>query len=532
MSQLLFNEVIYNNIPQNNFPLDHDRKFSMQMGYAVPCKVQEVVPGGTYYSNTSQLVRMAPMLAPLMHRVNVCVHSFFVPNRILWPGWEDAVASPLDPLNPMPFIKPAAGIGVGTLADYLGYPTGAFNDREFNALPIAAYNLIWNEYYRDQWLQEEINAELIDGNNNATADIGTAWVTKPLKRAWQKDYFTSCLPQPQAGEPVTIPIGGTATIEYNVAATGATTQLRRIGVAGQPAPASSGYVAGNISYSSDGVDDALLSALTGDPLGNEQPINIDNSANLLVNLESATATTINDLRVAITLQQWLEMNQRSGDRYIESLRSHFGVAPNDARLQRPEYIGGSKTNISFSEVLQTSSSDAETPQANMAGHGISLGQGNGYKYYAQEHGFIISIISVMPDTSYINPTPKHLLNRDFLEYLDPLFANLGEEPVLNREVQGDHTTPNGTFGYQSKFASYKFNHNTVHGQFKTTLKFWHMSRELLNPVLNENFIESDPTKRIFAVEDEDEDELYVQMYHEDRALLPLPRYSIPGVAKV
>lgn len=526
MSQL-FEEVMYNNIPRNYFDLSHDRKFSMRMGELTPVLVQEVVPGDSFTISHEQLIRMSPMIAPVMHRVNVSVHSFFVPNRLLWgENWEEFISDPLNSENPAPFIKVgASGIPVGVLMDYLGYPTGvkAVTDQKFNPFAISAYNLIWNEYYRDQNLQAEKEYKLVDGDNSATADIINARVLRPYRRAWQKDYFTSALPSPQKGEAVTIPIGGTANITYDNGA-GSVTVLRNPDDGNIPA---SDAVLKAISTGT------LVSPITGVDSGTGLPTisyNVDNSEQLLVDLTTATAININDLREASALQRWLEINARSGTRYIETLRARFGVSSDDARLQRPEYLGGGKTNISFSEVLQMSSSDATTPQGNMAGHGISAGQSNRFRLNAKEHGFIISIMSVMPDASYINPTPRWCTRLDSLDYLDPAFAQLGEQEVLMAEVRGDCeiAVKDDVFGYQSKYAEYKFNHNTVHGQFKSTLNYWHLSRDFAtDPVLNGEFIECKPSKRIFAVEDEDEDELFVVLFNQMSATRPLPRYNIP-----
>ena len=506
-----FDDVVYNNIPRNTFDLSNDRKFSFNMGELVPILTQEVVPGDTFSIREEHIIRVAPLVSPVMHRVNVSTHYFFVPNRLLWAGWEDFISNPTDPTNPAPQFNTDAPTESGSIMDYLGYPTGEVI-RFQNPMPISAYNLIWNEYYRDQNLQQPKAYELIDGSNFDPEIVGCQ-ATKPYKRAWQKDYFTSALPFPQKGEPVSIGIGGTADVKYKSGITPIPTVKD---FNGNPV----GYANKNLIVDANGelrVDDVI-----------DAGARLDNSGNLEVDLASSSAITIEQLRRATRLQQWLEINARSGTRYVENIMAHFGVKSQDSRLQRPEYLGGGKSNISFSEVLQMSASDTVTPQGNMSGHGINVGNSANIKNTFQEHGFIIGIMSVLPDTAYMNPSPKWTTRFDPLEYLWPTFAQLGEQPVLNYELNGESNDE--IFGYQSRYADYKFNHNTVHGDFKGNLDFWHMSRKIEgNPLLNSNFIEADPTTRIYAVEEANVDKLYCQLYHRISAQRPLPRNNIPTI---
>ena len=512
MQNNIFEDVMYNNVPRNSFDLSHDRKFSAKLGRLYPCLVQEIVPGDSFSVQSEQLIRMAPLVSPVMHRVTATTHYFFVPNRLLWQGWEDFITNPLDTGNPAPRIRkqdfPMSDNtdDIGKISDYLGYPTNSPVDAEFNPFPFAAYNLIFNEYYRDQNLQLEKFCGLHDGYNTEDT-IDSMWASEPYKRAWNKDYFTSALPEPQKGEAVTLPLGVSADVNYVN-----NSQTRAYDTSGNPSPNSSIYA------SNGGLNTA-----------NSVNVSLDVSDSLEVDLTSATAITVEDLRRATRLQEWLEINARGGTRYIESIQNHFGVKSPDARLQRPEYLGGGKSNISFSEVLQTSSSDQTTPQGNMAGHGINVGNSNRMDNVTfTEHGFIIGIFSVMPETAYMNSTPRWSFRFDPLDYLWPKFAQLGEQPVYAKEVNGASNNGETVFGYQSRYADYKYNHNTVHGDFKGNLDFWHMARKINDtPSLNDAFIECDATTRVFAVEDPEIDNMYVHMFHRINARRPLPRYNIP-----
>ena len=511
MQNNIFEDVMYNNVPRNSFDLSHDRKFSAKLGRLYPCLVQEVVPGDSFSVQSEQLIRMAPLVSPVMHRVTATTHYFFVPNRLLWEGWEDFITNPLSTDNPAPRYSPQSTIPVevGSIADYLGYPTGIIpNEHYFNPLPYAAYNLIYNEYYRDQNLQDELPCKLVDGLNDL-GDIGDPFITYPYRRAWNKDYFTSALPEPQKGEAVTLPLGASADINYVN-----NSKTLAYDTNGNPLV--------------DGLNNATVYSTANGLKSNNKDVSLDVSDSLEVDLSSATAITVEDLRRATRLQEWLEINARGGTRYIESIQNHFGVKSPDARLQRPEYLGGGKSNISFSEVLQTSSSDQTTPQGNMAGHGINVGNSNRMDNVTfTEHGFIIGIFSVMPDTAYINTTPRWSFRFDPLDYLWPKFAQLGEQPVYRKEVNGSAINGDEVFGYQSRYAEYKYNHNTVHGEFKTNLDFWHMARKVENPVLNLSFIKCDPDQRVFAVTDQELDKMYIHMFHRINARRPLPRYNIP-----
>lgn len=503
----------------NQFNLTHDKKLSCRFGQLVPVLCQEVIPGDNWQMSTEHMMRLAPMVAPMMHHCEVIMHNFFVPNRIVWPGWEDFITTGDEPgsITPAaPFFK-WKGYDIGSIPDYLGLPVLSPQNSgktRINAIPMAGYNKIFNEYYRDQNLQTKKYDELVDGDNDLPLAASGVF-GKPYNRAWTQDYFTSSLPFAQKGLPVTLPLGTTADVFYQAGEPFSTVR----DASGNP------IAQGDIKVLiNDG--QLVLDPASGSPIN----ANIDNAKNLQVDLTTAQAADINSLRTAIKVQEWLERNARIGTRYTEQLRGHFNVISDDARLQRPEYFGGSKSPIIISEVLQTSET-ATTPQGNLAGKGMSANENNYSQYYAKEHGFIFVIMSVMPKPAYMQGLNKQWSRFDKFDYYFPEFAHLGEQNVLNQELYFADD-PNGedtqTFGYQARFAEYKEIQSSVHGEFRTTLDFWHMSRKFGSlPGLNENFIQckNEEVERVFAVSDEDN--LWVHILHKIACRRKMPQFGIP-----
>ncbi len=527
----IFNEILVNKPKSNTFNLSHDRKMSMQMGTLTPTLVMDVLPGDKINLNSTQMLRFAPMIAPVMHRIDVFTHFFFVPNRLTWSNWEDFITGGEDGLDNsvFPYIKcDQTTSAPGTLADYLGIPllpsaAGSVFQSEVSALPFAAYSLIFNEYYRDQNLIEKRPFELVDGYQG---DPISGKLQMIQNRAWQHDYFTSALPWTQKGPEATIPIGGTAPLIFD--ATG--DYQNTYDTAGNSLTGTEPLQTDSIF----GAGSRMIAGITGQP-GTKDAI-LDVSKQHKADLSSATSSSINDLRQAFRLQEWLEKNARGGSRYIEVIKSHFGVTSSDARLQRPEYLGGGKSPVTISEVLQTSESGVAstdpTPQGNMAGHGINVGGSNNFSYYAQEHGYIIGIMSVMPKTAYFQGIPKHFKKFDKFDYYFPSFAHLGEQPILTEEIYAQGTIKDeSVFGYTPRYAEYKHMLSSVHGEFRTTLEFWHMARKFdSQPYLNEEFINCDPTERIFAVQGTPTDpveQIYAHIFHDLKATRLMPYFGTP-----
>ena len=528
----IFSKVAMPRPQHNTFDLSHSRKFSMNIGKITPISVMECVPGDSFNIKTTQLVRFAPLLAPIMHEASVYCHFFFVPNRIVWDQWEEYITGGEDAADPsyvppvFPYIElDSSGVlSDGDLSDYLGLPTGPAgtfpNGTQISALPFVGFNKIYNEYYRDQNLCDKRWEDAVAGSNNAS--LTTGWNTLP-NRAWQHDYYTSALPWTQKGPEATIPLGTTAPLinqdgngqasEFKISTTGALDGSATL-------QSSGGLVPGLLT---DGVDANLRQ--------------LDITEHTQVDLTDATASSINDLRRAFRLQEWLERNARGGSRYIEVILAHFGVQSSDARLQRPEFLGGSATPITISEVLQTSDNAAEnTPQGNMAGHGVSVGSSNYVSYKCEEHGYIMGMMTIMPKTAYQQGIPKHFTKFDKFEYFWPSFANIGEQPILNKELYtADDGANDNVFGYTPRYAEYKYLPSTVHGKFRDDatggLSFWHMGRIFgSRPQLNSTFIEcqEDEVDRVFAVPDADE-KLYVYLHNKVKARRPMPYFGTPTI---
>lgn len=516
----IFDSVRANRPKRNLFDLSHDVKLSMNMGDLVPVLCQEVVPGDKFQVNTESLIRLAPMIAPMMHRVNVYMHYFFVPNRLVFDSWKDFITGGEKGTyqGPFPMISAASNqtalpyLKEGFLADYFGIPP--LSDGvpvSFSALPFRAYQLIYNEFFRDQNLEDPVSFGL--GGSVDPKDIPALLTMR--QRCWEKDYFTSALPWAQRGNEVDLPLTGNATVYAQN--NGEDTFF---------------HVGGNISGTAN-ITGQFDGGKHGVTTVNGQQAFYDPNGTMYADMSDVSGVTINELRRATRLQAWLERNARGGSRYIEQILSHFGVQSSDARLQRPEYLGGGKTPIVISEVLQTSeSNDQSTPQGNMSGHGISVGNSNQFSRFFEEHGYIIGIMSVLPRSGYQQGIAKHFFKSDRFDYFWPEFAHLGEQPVLNKELylDPDGESNNAVFGYQPRYCEYKYAPSRVHGEFRSSLSYWHLGRIFsAPPALNSQFVHVQPTEtsRVFAVEDPGTDKLYVQLYHNIRANRPMPKFGTP-----
>jgi hypothetical protein len=636
------------------FNLTHERKFSCKFGQLVPIMCEDVLPGDTFSNVVELFVRLAPQLAPVMHRVSVSTHFFFVPNRIIWRtsdpadgqtehdaphnGWERFITgyendgrTPTEEAGDELECEPTLGINypttttdkdgkettaipsdrkptAGSLFDYLyGIPTTTLsgdpqnNKIKVSALPARAYSLIWNEYYRDEDLQDPVSVSF-RSNDTETDKKGhllgfdTFTAANIFHRCYEKDYFTSARPWPQKGPPVTVPVSGSAPVRYVNNGRAQVVGLDKGNMVG-PASFSLGAVIDTDDiYSTKGLEKVAHSQLikgdggltdTGvsiktDASGNPylaankggtdtnvfniqgahstntdyNHMHIDPNGTLYADLQKTTGITINKLRLSFQLQKFLERNARAGARYVESILAHFQERSPDFRLDRPEFLGGSKSHIVFSEVLQTgldnSAGNAQkSPLGSMAGHAFSAERKYTFKRHFSEHGWIIGILSVMPRTSYQQGVPRRFNRKNRWDYYFPEFAHLGEQAILSKELavvdedsESDVVNPDTDkkfkwnevpFGYQAVWDEYRRRESSVHGDFRTSLSYWHMGRVFTSandrpPQLTDTFVHfqsKETSDRVFP--DASTDMVWIQLINHLHAVRPMPRFGIPGL---
>lgn len=502
-----------NNFDKRNvFDLSHPVKTTLDMGQLVPVMCEQVFPGDVWKMNTDAVVRAAPMLAPIMHKVDLFTHSFFVPMRLLWEDWENFITGGKngDDASVKPTIKFPNGVAENSLGDYLGFPTGVANS-EFDALPFRAYAKIYNDWYRPENLEDEIPMVETEGEDTETN-------TELQRRCWAKDYFTNALPWPQRGDATFLPLGTQApVVRSGDTSADVPTFVPLDSQNSTPQWLNSGVVSGNTGIIKNSGGDAFGNALMFARSG------------LKADLTSATAITVDALRTAIQTQQWAYLAARAGYRYIEWVQAFFGQKSSDARLQRSEYLGGGRSPILISEVLQTSSTDSTSPQGNMSGHGISASRSHTWKKNFEEHGIVITLMSIMPKAGYFQGLDRQWTYKTRYDFPNPIFSHLGEQAVMDSELyyEGSEVTPQ-IFGYSPRFQEIRYKQGKVHGAFRSTLKYWHLDRDFAEQqVLNAAFVKCNPSKRIFAVESEPGFLAYIN--HNIKAVRPFPKYGNPGL---
>lgn len=524
-----FSQVPQANIPRSQFNRSHGHKTTFDAGYLVPIFLDEVLPGDTFSLKAAMFARLATPIVPIMDNMFLETFFFFVPNRLLWQNWERFNGEQRDPDDTVDYLNPTlgsdAGFARGSLADYYGLPTG-IPKLAVNSLFFRAYNLIYNEWFRDENLQDSVPVNISDGPDNPKD-------YKLLRRGKRHDYFTSCLPWPQKGPGVELPIGSTATVTIPSANV-------NIPVTGAGAPAFGQF--GNLQHRGGANDLAVYTtggqtAATQSLTWSNPALNASGKIGPLVgtaDLSGATAATINSLRQAFQIQKMLERDARGGTRYTEILRSHFGVVSPDARLQRPEYLGGSSSRINITPVQQTSSSDTTTPQGNLAAYGVVGDTFHGFSKSFVEHGVIIGLVNVRADLTYQQGVPRMFSRQTRYDYYWPALSHLGEQAVLNQEIYaqgtGDDTLP---FGYQERWAEYRYKPSIITGKMRSndpqSLDVWHLSQHFANlPKLNADFIEDNPPiDRVIAVPSEPH--FILDTYFSLRCARPMPVYSVPGL---
>lgn len=537
MKEGIFGSIPVTHWKKSKFDLTHDVKLTGQMGPIMPVLCEEVLPGERWRWKGNLLIRFAPLLAPPMHRVKATLHAFHVANRTLNTTWKESITggedgestetishillkNVLDASSTMTETEWNNNFGTSSLWDYLGLPVIAWpggahvyqdNATEINVLPFLAYQQIFQYYYKDQ----NIDSNAIMQDPIAGAEMSATFISGGYNilryRAWQKDAFTSGLPWPQRGPDVLVPFTSIVDKIYDKVSGNLNTQ-------------------GGTLISANGVAGGDI-------------IMVNAGAVPQVEFRGTNATfTINDMRTAIVVQQWLELNARGGSRYNEFVLAQYDTVVPDFRIDQPEYIGGGTQFVDFSEVLTTANSEdassAVIPPGTMSGHGISVGSHNTFNYTPKEHGWIIVLLSIQPETSYQQGIPKKFLRIDRMDYGYPLFAGLGEQEILSKEVYYDPddlpADNDAVFAYQQRFWEYKHIQNRTCGEFKTTLAYWTFTRRFSarpNPIDDAFVYMNDVSQDPFAVQGTS-DKLWMQVIHELSVLRPFPYYSVPGLNRI
>lgn len=518
-------------IPRSSFDAQKTHKTTFDAGYLVPVLVDEVLPGDTWNAKMTAFGRLATPLYPIMDNMIMESFFFFVPNRLVWTNWVKFMGQQDNPGDSISYTipqltSPAGGYAVNSLQDYMGLPTAGqitgSNTVTHNALYTRAYNLIWNEWFRDENLQSSVVVDKGDGPD--TASNYTL-----LRRGKRKDYFTSSLPWPQKGAAVTLPIGGQAPVRG----------IGKMNDVFLNTPVTV-YESGNTTATYN------YNQITNPAYANEQWYIQGTAAsggypNIYADLSQATAATINQLRQSFQIQRLLERDARGGTRYTEILRSHFGVVSPDARLQRPEYIGGGSTPVNINPIAQTSASNVtggSTPQGNLAAMGTLLAHGHGFTYSAVEHGMIIGLVSIRADLTYQQGLQRMWSRKTRYDYYFPVFAHLGEQPVYQKEIYctGVPAADDTVFGYQERWGEYRYKPSQITGLFRSTaagtLDGWHLSQKFTSaPTLNSTFIQdTPPVDRIVAVGSAANGKQFLfDAFFDIRMARPMPMYSVPGL---
>lgn len=507
-------------VERSLFRMKHSHKTTIDAGYLYPIYCEEILPGDHYRGNMSVIARLATPITPFMDDLTFETFFFFVPNRLVWNNWVKLMGEQDNPGDSISYVmptitSPAGGYAVNSIFDYFGLATvgqvAAGKTVTTQSLPLRMYNLIYNEWFRDQNLINSADEPKGDG-----PDLPASFVLR--KRGKRHDYFTSCLPWPQKGQAVSMPLGTTAPI----AAAGPTGTTGRLSAFSTTANAQRLLVAGA------GSGDALYfdASATG-------------SNALYADLSQATAATINSIRMAFQVQRLLERDARGGTRYTEKILSHFKVRSPDMRLQRPEYIGGGSTPIVINGVAQTSAtgvSGSTTPAGNLSATGTLISvRGHDFSYAATEHGYIIGLGNIRGEYTYQQGVRRHWFRQTQYDFAFPVFAHLGEQAVLNREIYcTGNSTDTDVFGYQERFGEYRFHPSEISGLFRSTaagtLDIWHLAQKFTAlPTLNQTFIEeSPPVDRVIAVPSSTGKQFLVDTLFEVTAARPLPMYGVPG----
>ena len=511
-----FDQVPQADIPRSSFNLSHGIKTTFDADYLVPIGVWDVIPGDTWNVSTSHFIRLTPTATkhPLLDNLSVTLHYFFVPYRLVWENFEKFMGSQDDPGDSIDFTIPTTGasstpVSEQTVADYMGIPLGANLDTtRVNSLPFRSYRLIWNDWYRDENLQDSITVITNDGPDGNGSG---GYLDAPLKRGKRFDYFTGALPFPQKGTAVSIPLGTTAP----VVGIGAESTL--------------------LSIANDTTGDNRILDLTNTHVSWDTASGTGDS--LYTDLTSATNATINDLRLAFQTQRLLERDARSGTRYVETLKAHWGVTSPDFRLQRPEYLGGGTSPVNVSPLAQTSAQPTPATDdtlGQMAGIGTSQGT-HGFTKSFVEHGVIIALANAHGDITYSQGIDRYWNKSTRYEMMYPTLTGIGEQAILNKEIYVQGTSADeDVFGYIPRYEEFRFLNSKITGLFRPdasgTLKSWTVTEEFASlPTLGASFIEANLEPQLDdVIAIPSEPQFIADFYHKIKAARPLPTYGVPG----
>ena len=515
-----FSRVPKVDIQRSVFNRDHGLKTTFDAGYLVPVFYDEALPGDTFTMDANGFGRLATPINPFMDNLYIETFFFAVPYRLIWNNWEKFCGEQDNPGDSTDYLVPqtTGTITNSTLYDYFGVPTDV--NLTFNNLCGRAYNLIYNEWFRDQNLQDSVTVDKGDGPDTLSN-------YSLLKRGKRHDYFTSALPWPQKGDAVALPLGTVAPVYGDGKALGITEGTTNYGL-GAAAGADLRGFAGSYGQ-------PIGSAQAGiNPTTTTLGVVQSGESGIYADLTDATAATINQLREAFQIQRLYEKDARGGTRYTEVIQSHFGVTSPDARLQRPEYLGGGKDRININPIAQTSSTDATTPQGNLSGYGTTGFTGHRFSKSFTEHSVVIGLACVFADLTYQQGLARHFSRQTRWDFYWPALAHLGEQAVLNKEIYAQGTTAdNDVFGYQERYAEYRYKPSNVTGQMRSnytqSLDTWHLAQDFGSlPALNASFIEENPpVDRVTAVQNYPN--LILDMYFKLKCARPMPTYGVPGL---